>query len=95
MTVSYAQFIIEFEEFSEVAQAKVDPLLVMYDAIYDAFGSAHDRAIYVRTALALNAGQYVQTTGAAGTEQNRYQEEWDRMLPLCYRRGSVSGGGVG
>jgi len=94
MTVSYAQFIVQFPEFAAIEQTMVDPLLGLFDAHYDGFGNFHDDAIYVRTALELNASVFGQTMGDQSTEQNRYLERWERMLAISFRRGQISGGGL-
>lgn len=94
MAVSYAQFIVEFPEFSEVAQTLVEPRLLAFDAHYDGFGDFHDIAIYAVTALDLSQSVFGMPMADQGTENNKYMERWQRMLALSYRRGQVSGGGL-
>jgi hypothetical protein len=94
MTVSYAQFIIEYPEFSEIDQAMVDPRLMAFDTHYDGFGNFHDMAIYAVTALDLSEAVFGMRMSDESTEQDRYKKRWMRILSLCYRRGQISGGGL-
>jgi hypothetical protein len=93
MTVSYAQFVIEYPEFSEVEQTMVEPVLTTFDAFYDGFGDTiHDQAIYARTALHLSDSPFGMRMSDESTEQNRYIHKWLSFLVLCPKRGHVSGG---
>lgn len=94
MAVTYAQFIVEYPEFSEVAQTLVEPRLTAWDSTLNGFGSdLHDRAVYVRTALDLS--ETVWGLPMAPQEgPNKYEKAWDRMLHMSYRRGQISGGGL-
>ena len=94
MTVSYAQFIIEYPEFSEVPEAMVTPRLMTFDSHYDGFGDFHDLAIYTVTALDLSESVFGMPMSDDSTEQDRYKNRWKRVLALCYRRGQISGGGL-
>ena len=94
MTVSYVQFITEYPEFSEIDQDMIDPRLSAFDAHYDGFGDFHDMAVYAVTALDLSQAVFGMQMADQSTERNKYQERWDRILALCYRRGQISGGGL-
>ena len=94
MTVSYAQFVIEYPEFTEIAQTMVEPRLLAFDTYYDGFGEFHDMAVYAVTALDLSQAVFGMPMADQSTEQDKYQKRWDRILRLCYRRGQISGGGL-
>lgn len=94
MAVSYAQFIVEYPEFAEVPQTMVEPRLLAFDAHYNGFGDFHDIAIYTVTALDMSEAVFGMRMSDESTEQDRYLRRWKRILGLCYRRGTVSGGGL-
>jgi hypothetical protein len=94
MTVSYAQFIIEYPEFSEIEQLMVEPRLATFDTHYNGFGEFHDMAIYAVTALDLSEAVFGMRMSDESTEQDRYKKRWERIKTLCYRRGQISGGGL-
>jgi hypothetical protein len=94
MTVSYAQFIVENPEFSEIPQTMIEPRLLAFDAHYDGFGDFHDMAVYAVTALDLSEAVFGMPMSDDSTVQDRYKKRWTRILALCFRRGQISGGGL-
>jgi hypothetical protein len=94
MAVTYAQFIIEYPEFSEIEQLMVEPRLATFDTHYNGFGEFHDMAIYAVTALDLSQAVFGMPMADQSTVQDKYQARWDRIKMLCYRRGQISGGGL-
>ena len=95
MAVTYAQFIVEYPEFSEVAQTLVDPRLAVWDAKLDGFGpDFHDMAVYRRTALDLSETVFGLPMGPQESGPNKYEAAWKRMLHMSYRRGHITGGGL-
>ena len=94
MAVSYAQFLVEYPEFSEVDQTLVEPRLTAWDSFLNGFGEFHDRAVYTRTALDLSETVFSMPMAPAEGGMDKYARAWDRMLKLSFRRGQISGGGL-
>lgn len=97
MAATYAQFIIEYPEFSDTAITDmVTGELAFFDGVLDGFANLHDSAVYRRTAVSINrkmGGQNMVQIPTGG-ELTTYEKEWGEFKLLCYRRASISGGGT-
>lgn len=98
MAVTYAQFIVEFPEFSEIDQTMVDPVLTMWDTFLSGFGSTlHDRAVYRRTALELSRSVFglpMTQNDLGGEQTDKYLQAWEDIVQMSYRRMTITGGGL-
>ena len=94
MAVTYAQFIIEYPEFAEIPQTMVEPNLLQYDAATSGMGTYHDMYVYAVTGQHLNESVMGMPMSPETAENNNYRIKAERILQLCYRRMTISGGGL-
>jgi hypothetical protein len=97
MAVTYAQFIVEFPEFSDASILDmVTGELAYFDSFIEGFANLHDGAVYRRTAVSVSrkmGGLQMAPTPTDG-EPTIYEKEWNNFKMLSYRRGGISGGGL-
>jgi hypothetical protein len=93
VAVTYAQFIVDYPEYSALAQTTVQSRLTFWNGFLEGFAAAHDEAVYRRSALDLSERVFSLPMDRAEGGEDRYRTAWERFLYVNYRRGQVSGGG--
>ena len=94
MAVTYAQFVLDYPEYSALDQTTVDSRLTFWNSALSGFGDFHDEAVYRRAALDFSERVFSLPMEGVERGEDRYATAWNRFLFLSYRRGQISGGGL-